>query len=72
MMARCGARLTQLTSKTISTLFFKQLGAWAICDVEMMVAIFFFLTNVKTKKLGVATLFLVYLFAKFVITSPFM
>jgi hypothetical protein len=81
MMARCDARSTQLTSKTISNLLFKQLDAWAICNVEMMDVISFFLTNVKTKQLGVAilfmtlkeiVLFLVHFFVKFVITSPSM
>jgi hypothetical protein len=42
-------RLKQLTSRTISTLLFKELGAWAICNAEMMFAISFFLIKVKTK-----------------------
>jgi hypothetical protein len=64
----------------ITTLLFEELGAWAICNVEMMGVIYFFLTNLKTKQLGMATLFttleeiillLVHLFAKFIITPPF-
>jgi hypothetical protein len=77
MMAMRGARLKQLTSRMISTLLFREHATWAICNAEMMVAISFFLTNVKTKQLGLVTLFMtfkevvlliVHRFAKCVIT----
>jgi len=42
----------------ITILHFKELGAWAICNAEMMFAIFLFLTNVERKQLGVATMFM--------------
>ncbi len=48
-MAMRGARLIQLTSRTISTLLFKVLGVWAICNAEMMAMIFFFFNRYKNK-----------------------
>jgi hypothetical protein len=42
--------------KLISTLLFEKLCAWAICNAKMMFMILFFLRNVETKWLGVATL----------------
>ncbi len=47
MMAIHGVRLRRLTSRTISTLLFGELIAWAICNVEMMAMIF--VTNVEMK-----------------------
>jgi hypothetical protein len=41
----------------ISILHFKELGAWAICNAEMMFAILIFLTNVERKQLGMVTMF---------------
>jgi hypothetical protein len=41
----------------ISILHFKELGAWAICNAEMMFAILNFLTNVERKQLGMVTMF---------------
>jgi hypothetical protein len=41
MVAMCGVRLRQLTSRMISILLFKELGAWAICNAKMMSMIFF-------------------------------
>jgi hypothetical protein len=49
MMAMHGARSRRLTSRTISTLLSEKFIAWAIYNAEMMVAIFFFLTNVELK-----------------------
>jgi hypothetical protein len=80
MMAMHGTRLKRITSKTISTSIFEKLAAWAICNVEMMHAISFFLTNVKMKQFGMVTLFMsfkeivlhmVHLFAKPIILPPY-
>jgi len=40
-----------------STLLFRGRAAWTICNVGMMVVNYFFLTNVETKQLGLATWF---------------
>jgi hypothetical protein len=80
MMAICGTRLKQLTSRTISTWISYKLVAWAICNVVMMLAISIVLTNVETKQFGMATLFtnfkeiilhMVCLSAKLIISPPF-
>jgi len=79
MMAMHGTRLKQITSRTISTSIFEKLVAWVICNVKMMLMIFFFLPNVETKQFGVVTLFtsfkwiilhLVCLFAEPIIPPP--
>ncbi len=57
-MTTSGVKLRQLTSRMISILLFKKLGAWAIYNVEMMYVILFFLTNVEWKQLGVVTMFM--------------
>jgi hypothetical protein len=67
--------------KLISTLLFEKLCAWAICNAKMMFMILFFLRNVETKWLGVATLvmtlenvilLLVYFLEKIILMPPFM
>jgi len=59
MMAMRGARLIQLTSRRISTLLFKGLSVWAICNAKMIVTIFFFLMDVKMKQPGAMTLLMI-------------
>ncbi len=71
MTAMRGARLIQLTSRTISTLLFKGLSFWAICNAKMMATIFFFLMDVKMKQVGAVTLLVTLKGNYFVLSSPF-
>jgi len=73
-------KVKMINIKNDFNFIFQKATAWVICNVRMMRAIFFFLTNVDTKQLGYATLFTtfkevvllsIHHFAKFVITPPF-
>jgi hypothetical protein len=73
-------KVKMINIKNDFDLIFQKAIAWAICNVGMMRAIFFSLTNVDTKQLGLATLFTtfkevvllsIHHFAKFVIVPPF-
>ncbi len=71
MMAMRGARLIQLTSRRISTLLFKGLSVWAICNAKMIVTIFFFLMDVKMKQPGAMTLLMILKGNFFALSPPF-
>ncbi len=60
MMAMCGARLRQLTSRTISTLLFEGRTGCATCNAGMMVVNSFFLIIVEMKQLGLVTWFMTF------------